>query len=189
MKTKPQLRKEIDEKRRSLDSEWITSASLRMADQLQRLNVFRSAQCIALYKAISGEVDLECLFETCWHVDKRTCIPVFNSAQKTYEFGEITAETVYVKGHYGISEPKNPIRVPTDTVDLIILPGVAFDTKGNRLGRGGGYYDRLLDGFSGSKMAVAFDFQLFLHIPHEAYDIPVSCIVTESQVINVCNER
>jgi 5-formyltetrahydrofolate cyclo-ligase len=189
MTSKEQLRREIAEKRRLLDPEWITEASLRVVGQLQRLDAFNDARSIALYKAIAGEVDLETLFSACWDLGKRTAIPVFNAALNAYELAHIEPETRYITGHYGIREPANPSMRPQEPVDLIIVPGVAFDTKGNRLGRGGGYYDRILAGFLGIKAAAAFEFQLFPDIPHEAGDIPVDCIVTESKVFNVFNEH
>lgn len=189
MTTKAQLRSVIAEKRRALDPPWITTASLCIVAQLQRLEAFKTAKHIALYKAVAGEVDLEHLFTICWQLDKRTSIPVFNRTLKIYELAEITAKTQYIRGNYDIQEPAYPSLVPIDGMDLIIVPGVAFDAAGNRLGRGGGYYDRLLDGFRGTKAAVAFEFQLFSTIPHESYDMPVHYIVTESKVVDVCNER
>ena len=189
MTTKAQLRKEIAEHRRSLDSRWVTNASLRVVAQIQCLDAFKTAKHIALYKAIGGEVDLDRLFSACWDLGIRTSIPVFNSNLDTYELAETTAETHYITGNYGIQEPGNPSLVPIDDMDLIIVPGVGFDTSGNRLGRGGGYYDRLLDGFSGTKVAAAFEFQLFSNIPYESCDMPVNYIVTESKVVDVCNER
>jgi 5-formyltetrahydrofolate cyclo-ligase len=76
-----------------------------------------------------------------------------------------------------------------ESIELMAVPGVAFDRNGNRLGRGGGYYDRLLAGFSGLSAGVSFDFQLFPQIPSEPHDIPVDTIVTEFGIINVLNER
>ncbi len=189
MITKAQLRGEIEARRHALDSDWIRDASQRIVERLLTLDVFKSAETVALYKAMAGEVDLGRLFSACRDLGKRTCIPVFNRTLQAYEWAEITDRTKYIAGHYGIQEPKNPSLVRVDGLNLIIVPGVAFDANGNRLGRGGGYYDRLLDGFSGIKAAVAFEFQLFPHIPHESFDIPVNYIVTELKVIDVCNER
>ena len=189
MTTKAQLRTEIAEHRRSLTCRWLTNTSLRIVEQIQCLDAFKTAKHIALYKAIAGEVDLDRLFAACWHLNKRTSIPVFNRTLKTYELAEITANTQFVTGNYGIQEPEHPSPVAIDTINLIIVPGVAFDTNGNRLGRGGGYYDRMLDGFRGATAAAAFEFQLFSNIPYESCDMPVNYIVTESKVVDVCNER
>jgi len=189
MTTKAQLRKEIAEKRRSLDSRWMADASSCITAQLLNLDIFKSAESIALYKAIAGEVDLERLFSVCWEQGKRTTIPVFNQALKIYELANISPETQYIRGNYGIQEPVQPSHAAIDMIDLVIVPGVAFDTHGHRLGRGGGYYDRMLARYSGIKAAVAFEFQLFDHIPNESNDIPVNYILTESKVIDLCNEH
>ena len=71
----------------------------------------------------------------------------------------------------------------------MVVPGVAFDRTGNRLGRGGGYYDRFLSGFQGVTAAVAFSFQLLDQIPIEKHDIPVDLVVTPQNILKVRNER
>jgi 5-formyltetrahydrofolate cyclo-ligase len=134
-------------------------------------------------------VNLDALFSKCWEGGKRTCIPVFNVASNIYEMAEVSTTTQYRIGHYGIREPIAPVLAPMSTVDLISVPGVAFDRHGHRLGRGGGYYDRLLEGFSGYSVAVAFDFQILPHIPSEAHDRPVDTLVTETEIVNVLNEH
>jgi 5-formyltetrahydrofolate cyclo-ligase len=189
MNAKERLRKEIAIKRCALDPGWVAAASSRIIAQLQELDVYKSAACIALYRGIAGEVDLENLFSACWDSGKCTCVPVFNPAQNAYELAETGSQTRYIRGNKGIQEPENVRLVPINEVDLIVVPGVAFDANGNRLGRGGGYYDRMLEGFNGFKAAAAFEFQLFPIIPHEVTDIPVNSIVTESKVYDGCNEH
>lgn len=187
--TKQKIRREIEAGRRALDPVWMATASARIVESCQMLEVFGTAGMIALYKAIGGEVDLDPLFPACWSADKRTCIPIFNAKSKIYEMAEVTVETQYSTGHYGIREPLAPALLPMSQIDLIAVPGVAFDRKGNRLGRGGGYYDRLLDGFSGVAAAVAFDFQVLPKIPCEPHDRPVNWIVTETKIVDVYNEH
>jgi len=189
MTNKAQLRREIAGKRRSLDPRWMADASSRIVSQLLKLDAFMTAESIALYKAISGEVDLEDLFSACWEHGKRTSIPVFKQAHNIYELAEISADTEFIRGNYGIQEPVNPSELPINAIDLVVVPGVAFDMKGNRLGRGGGYYDRLLAGYGGVKAAVAFDFQLLETVPYESRDVPVNYIVTELKVIDLYNEH
>jgi len=189
LKEKKLIRRKIEAQRKALDSQWKDAANARIVKKLQTLDVFKSARTVALYKAIAGEVDLESLFHKCWAAGKRTCIPVFNTDSKIYEMAEVTRETDYSTGHYGIQEPLNPIPIVINQIDLIAVPGVAFDPKGNRLGRGGGYYDRLLNGFSGYSAAVAFDFQIQKTIPSEPHDIPVDGIITDIKLIKECNEH
>jgi 5-formyltetrahydrofolate cyclo-ligase len=132
-----------------------------------------------------GEVQLDSLFPICWEGGKRTCIPVYNEVLKIYEMAEITPTTEFITGHYGIREPVSPQLVPLSEIDLITVPGIAFDRSGNRLGRGGGFYDRMLSSFEGSTIAVAFDFQIYDQVPVEPHDKPVHAVITEIKVLNV----
>jgi 5-formyltetrahydrofolate cyclo-ligase len=185
MSTKPKLRKEIEARRQALKPNEITAMSAQAMANFKKLEAFQSAKTVALYRAISGEVNIDPLFSTCRELGKRTCIPVFNPASDVYEMAEVTDQTEYRIGHYGIREPCSATFTPMNQIDLVALPGVAFDRKGNRLGRGGGYYDRLMADFTGFSAALAFDFQILPHLPCEAHDQPVQAIVTNAAVINV----
>ena len=185
MKSKQDIRRQIGAKRGALDPRWVQAASTRIIRNLQALEAFQSAGTIALYMAIGGEVNLDPIFPDCWKSGKRTYVPVFNAAAEIYEMAEITYKTDYIIGHYGIREPISPALCPMDDIDLVVVPGVAFDRKGHRLGRGGGYYDRLLAGFYGRSAALAFDFQILPAIPVEPHDRPVDALVTEIKIVNV----
>jgi 5-formyltetrahydrofolate cyclo-ligase len=187
--TKLQLRREIAEKRKALDARWLEIASARIVENIKTLDSFQPSKNVALYMAIAGEVDLDALFSICWKMGKLTCIPVFNAESNLYEMAEVSAKTQYRIGNYGIREPISPTPVSMAAIDLIAVPGVAFDRNGNRLGRGGGYYDHLLKGFSGFVAAVTFDFQIRPHVPFEAHDEPVDALVTEMEIVNVLNEH
>lgn len=189
MTPKARLRNEIAAHRRTLDIDWTHEASSKILEALQELGAFSAAKTVALYKALPGEVQLENLFPLCWGLGKETCIPVFNTTLRAYEMATVDRDTSYATGNYGIVEPRSPSLMEFNRIDLIVVPGVAFDTEGNRLGRGGGYYDRFLDGFCGVTTAVAFDFQIFPTIPHDVHDRSVNYIVTESKVVDVCNEH
>jgi len=183
--SKEQIRREIAKKRKGLTAPWLESASAQVTENLQSLEAFHAAKTVALYMAVGGEVGLKTLFPVCWGHGKHTCIPVFNVETKLYEMAEITAGTPCRTGRYGIREPISPALVAMDEIDLIAVPGVAFDLHGNRLGRGGGYYDRLLEGFCGHATGIAFDFQLRPRVPADAHDQPVGCIVTETKILNI----
>ena len=86
------------------------------------------------------------------------------------------------RGRFGIPEPATPAW--TGSIDLILVPGVAFDKKCRRVGRGGGYYDRFLKRYrDAKKVGVCYDFQLHTEVPHSWFDIPMQCIVTPTQAI------
>lgn len=187
--SKQQLRSEIAKIRKALDSGWIASASCQIVATAQTLPSFQKAGRVALYMSIDGEVDLSSLFEACQAMGKHVCIPVFNKHKNLYEFAEITASTIFRTGNYGIREPISPSLVPIRTIDLIFVPGVAFDRKGHRLGRGGGYYDRILAQYRGNTIGIAFKLQIRPVIPCDPHDIPVQAVVTESEMVNVFNEH
>jgi len=189
VKTKSGIRQDIGRKRAALDIWWLEKTSAEIVKNFQSLDVFQSSKTVALYKAIGGEVNLEPLFKRCWSLNKRTVIPVFNATDRVYEMAEISSATTFVTGNYGIQEPVNPEILDIRAIDLIAVPGVAFDLNGNRLGRGGGYYDRMLEPFSGSAAGICFDFQVLDKIPIDPHDRPVSFLVTETYSIKVSNER
>ncbi len=189
MTTKKQLRSEIGDLRRNLDPGFLAGASRVIVERIQSMDAFAAAKTIALYKGIAGEVDLDALFPVAWELGKATCVPVFHAASRSYGFSAVTASTVFRGGNHGIREPETSLDVPLSDIDLIVVPGVAFDAHGNRLGRGGGYYDRLLDGFRGVSVAVALDFQIVPSVPVDLHDRPVDHVVTEKRTIEVQNEH
>jgi 5-formyltetrahydrofolate cyclo-ligase len=166
-----------------IDGTSLKRASSAIVEQFQTLDKFQSSNVIALYKAIGGEVSLESLFSNVWNMGKRTCIPIFNSTTRLYEMAEITPETEFQTGHYRIQEPVSPEMIDLSEIDLMAVPGVAFDAQGNRLGRGGGYYDRMLSDFCGMSVGVCFDFQLLPDIPCEVHDKPVDFIISETKCL------
>lgn len=184
-KTKQELRSEIADQRKNLGFQWLETASQQLIDHFQTLEEFQTSEVIALYKALGGEVNLETLFPKCWKLGKRTCIPIFNKQMRIYEMTEINESTQFRTGHYGIREPLEMHRLNLAEIDLIAVPGVGFDLKGNRLGRGGGYYDRMLNEFTGFAVGIAFEFQLFPKIPAENHDQRVQAVLTERKYTKV----
>ena len=185
MKDKQEIRRQIAAKRKTLDAQWLKATSVRVVENLQSLETFKTAKTLALYMASGGEVDLESLLPVCWNLGKRTCIPVFNTKTQLYGMAELSADTPCRTGHYGIREPIAPTPVSMTEIEWIAVPGMAFDPQGNRLGRGGGHYDRLLKGFRGQAVGVAFDFQLLPRIPIDSNDQPVRCIVSDIKTLNI----
>jgi len=116
-------------------------------------------------------------------------LPRFCRESSAYELVKIRSlETDLTSGYYGIQEPlksligvQPPFHAPLQQVWLV--PGIAFDRSGNRLGRGKGFYDMLLEGADGVKIGIAYDCQIADAIPSEIHDIPMDYVVTESQII------
>jgi 5-formyltetrahydrofolate cyclo-ligase len=143
-------------------------------------SVWRDATVIAIFAPMVHEPDVELLWKRA--EGKLFCYPTVRA--EGIDFISVDGPHSLVIGSFGIREPDfDPARViPPDTFDLVLVPGAAFTAKGGRLGRGGGFYDRLLSspGFRASKVGVCFDRQILDEIPLEPHDQSVDRVVTES---------
>lgn len=170
-------------KRRTLDPDWIGSASLSLQDRLIGLDLFANASTVGCYMALPREVRLDAVMEQCRRTGKTVTVPAWRLDSKTYGMARLDPGAAMTSGLLGIAEPASPEWV--ESVDLVLVPGVAFDTHGRRLGRGGGYYDRILSGLDRRTMmvGVAFDFQVVSRVPVEAHDVRVDVVVTETRCL------
>ncbi len=152
--------------------------------------VWREAVTVLFYASLPGELDVWPLAIEALQAGKRIALPRFNSALGTYLPALITEpQHDIVVGKLGIREPGpacNP--VPGDEIDLVLVPGVAFDVHGHRLGRGKGHYDRMLRTLGGVKCGVAFDQQLVKDLPVEPHDYKLDCIVTPTRWITATRD-
>ncbi len=149
--------------------------------RLEETELFRQASCIALYHALPGEVQTADFIEK-WHKQKRLLLPIVkgNDLQLLLYAGKESVKT----GAFGIWEPTEECEVvPEEEIDLVIVPGVAFDRQHNRLGRGKGFYDRLLSTLSAPKIGICYDFQLKELIPIEPFDKKMDLILTEKETL------
>ena len=148
---------------------------------LEETELFRQASCIALYNAIPEEVQTAAFLEK-WFVKKRLLLPlVVGDDLRLLPYKGIDS---LKPGAFGILEPVDQeTTIPEADIDLIIVPGVAFDRQLNRMGRGKGYYDRLLSTLQAPKIGICFDFQLQEMIPVEPFDKKMDMIITEKEII------
>ncbi len=145
---------------------------------------YKNAKCILFYLSIGYEVDTYQLIKQALSDGKRVCVP------RCYENGimdavEIVSLNALKPGMYGILEPDAtaPAIYPND-LDLILVPGMAFDRERNRLGRGAGYYDRYLEQTKrAATIGVCRSSRLFDAIPYEPHDRKVDVLITELEVI------
>ena len=153
---------------------------------------FADACILHIYMATLTEVQTDTIIEEALHRGKRVVVPaIINNRINLVEIDDLHPMHFRV-GPFGIREPLcNPAReVKKETVDLFIVPGVAYDKTGKRLGRGGGYYDRLLEGVTVPIIGLSFEMQMVDDLPVESTDINMDQIITEERII-VCkrNER
>lgn len=176
-------------KRAALTVEAVALASQAAAARLLALPAYRTAREVAAYLPVKNEVDAAIIAGQALADGKRLLLPrCRDDAPGLLDFGCVTCLSDVVPGRFGILEPREAACRPPGAFapDLILVPGLAFDGLGRRLGFGGGYYDRLLAlpvmarAFS---VGLAFDFQLVAALPADPWDRPVNAVVTDRQTI------
>ena len=184
--TKEQLRQEM---RTRLTAQSATDVRVKSAEIWERLSVlgeFVTASRPLIYVSQAAEVDTRGLIQQLLAMGRQVCVPWFDKANERYVASELRDFALNLTaGRFGILEPKPEAVKPVtgDRIDAALVPGLAFDETGNRLGRGMGYFDRILRDVRGVKIALAYDFQLLSDVPTEAHDAPVDFIVTEKRVV------
>ena len=183
---KEKLRKEIKEKRRKLTKEENRKKSKEVKERLFGLKEYRDAESVLFYVSYDDEVFTHDMIKEALK-DKRVIVPISNKEDCSLSLSILKNWDDLEISSYGILEPKKDciIEVSIEDVDLIVVPGVAFDTKGNRMGHGKGYYDRLLENKKQiPTIGLALEFQIIDQIPTEKHDIPLDKIVTEKRIID-----
>ncbi|MDY6794861.1 MAG: 5-formyltetrahydrofolate cyclo-ligase [Actinomycetota bacterium] len=188
-KRKKELRKKVQEIRDSLDADQIETLSARVADNLWSIQKFSAARTTLFFLSFRSEVDTRPMILRALEDKKVVCIPCTRKQSR-----EMTASRILNMdgdlrlGNYDIMEPKPECLRPVspEKIDVILMPGVAFDFTGGRLGYGGGYYDRFLEKCSPRCLliALAFELQIVEHVPCADHDAHIHKIVTESRVID-----
>lgn len=174
---KSELRKHYRSLRTSFSPDQFAQWNLAIAEHLCALS-WPPGSIIAAYRAMPGEADPRGIFSQNW----RFVFPKILSPE-SMEFREVHpfSETAFTSGPMGILEPLAtcPL-VPSSQIQGCLIPLLAFDKRGTRLGQGGGYYDRFLQGFSGKKIGIGFDWQLSpVDLPQEPHDIHLDMVVTD----------
>lgn len=153
-----------------------TRQSAEIVAALEAHPAFRAANTILLYHSLKDEVDTHAFIRK-WSREKRILLPVVTGDD--LELRLYTGPEDLTVGAYGIEEPTGALFTDYSAIDLIVVPGVAFDRDGNRLGRGKGYYDRLLPRIpSAYKIGICFPFQVVDEVPAEPFDIRMDEIIT-----------
>lgn len=180
---KKTIRKEILEKLYKQTLEEVRVKSEKIKNKLFSSNLFNKTHTVMFYVSRKEEVQTHRMIEEALEIGKRVVVPYSVVETNSIIASEISdPKKDLEKGPFNIYQPKkNNIRqVSLEEIDLVIVPGVAFDEKNYRLGRGKGYYDRFLKGLSGRGVAIGicFDFQRIIRIPIEPHDVPVSLVIT-----------
>jgi len=156
--------------------------SREIEERLFSLSEFKSARVILFFASFRSEVDTGPMIRRALAFGKRVVLPKVKGTELVlYEISDLDKDVS--PGTWGIPEPHEPRPVMLEEIDLIIVPGAAYDEQGNRAGYGAGFYDKLLPTFKKVTVALAFEFQIVPNVPTEMHDIPIKKIVTERRVI------
>ncbi len=176
------LRERMRALRGTLSADEVARRSRQIAVRLLALPAVREAQTIFCYLSHENEVQTHQLVRDWLAAGKHIHVPAYHAEQRCYQPSHICdLERDLAAGKLGILEPHTR-RVPHRPADVAIVPGVAFDAQGHRLGYGKGFYDEMLKHFGGLKIALTFDCQIQPSVPHAPKDVPMDAVVTESAV-------
>jgi 5-formyltetrahydrofolate cyclo-ligase len=188
VKDKTALRKEILKRRDALTPEDRKFKSDQIIRRLFGLQEYDSARSLFIYADFRSEVMTRGLMAHALKFGKRVLASKTLVQEKRLVLTDILdPKRDLVPGYMGIPEPRDEIirDIPCEKVDLILTPCVGYDEKGNRLGYGGGYYDRLFESMrpDAVRIGLAFEVQIVPHIPSDDHDVRIPIIVTEERVI------
>lgn len=175
------------EQRQALSEAKQTHTALAVAQQFIQAFEVDELTKVALYLSYDGEVSSYFIMDYLWQVGAQVYLPKIDTEQKTMAFYGHQQSSPLLANQYGILEPIVNEQQPVDpaTLDIIVMPLTAFDAKGNRIGLGGGYYDRLLPLAPQAKtVGLAHDFQQIDDCPNESFDQKVDHVITASKIIN-----
>lgn len=185
---KKEFRKKVIHTRNSKSSDFISKNSAIITDKLLKMDCINNANTIMLYLDFNNEVKTYNLIKKLLSLKKIVAAPITQLEEKKLIPSQIIDLENDVKiGAYGIREPKQEYSTPVDikTLDIVIVPAVAYDSNCYRLGYGGGFYDRFLENLRNDSITIgiAFDFQIFDDIPKEPHDVKLDYVITESRII------
>ena len=180
MNEKDKIRNEMLLKRKKIDNK--RELSTIIVNKMKNMDIYKEAKVICLYKALSNEVNVDELIIDSLSNKKIVLLP------KVYEdkliFIRINENTIYEKSCFNVLEPMfNKNLVYDKKIDLVIVPGLCFDKKMNRIGYGKGYYDAFLIDKAVCKVGVCFSHQILDSIPINDYDIKMELIINEKNIL------
>jgi 5-formyltetrahydrofolate cyclo-ligase len=192
------LRSQMISERKRLSSEFIAAAGAAVRDRLINFEPFAKAHMIMTYIDAKNELPTRSIIAECFSRGIRVCVPkvLYKTGQRlirAYEIRDISKDLR--QGSFGILEPffiddveQIKREIIMSDMDIILVPGVAFDVNGNRIGYGAGYYDRFFKEVNKNskclKIGLCFDYQLIDQIDADTHDVPVDCVFTEKRALN-----
>ena len=183
-KAKTAIRKTIIQKREELGNLKKNEKSIAIAQRLFAVDEFKKSKSVFCFLSTSLEVQTDGIIRESLRLGKQVLVPLLDSGEENLQAVRIPSMDIeFVTGRYGIREPAPKFRniIPFSSIDFVVVPGLAFDAFGNRVGYGGGFYDKVFKKITknATRVAIGFGFQLFDLVPHTDLDEPVHFLITE----------
>jgi len=177
--TKKQIRSKILSRLKTQKEEGRNRKSKIIKDKLFRTSVFKKAKIVMFYISFDGEVNTQDMIKGAHRLGKIAAVPVCKGYRVTLRPCVLHNKAKLKKGPYGICEPAVKKYIKLEDLDLVIVPGIAFDKRGNRLGRGKGYYDYFLKRLNShtASIGLAFDFQILPSLPATTTDVKIGKVI------------
>lgn len=185
MQEKKEIRRSYLERRNASTVFNIFKKSNVIITRLLSLEECMNAKTIFIYLSFGSEVNTHGLIRLLLN-KKEVFVPFIDKKRKEIYISELKKWSELSSGAYGILEPRKECirkRKPNEA-EISLVPGIAFDEEGYRIGYGGGYYDKLLKKMDGEKIGIAYDFQMLKKLPRESHDIKMDRIVTEERILS-----
>jgi 5-formyltetrahydrofolate cyclo-ligase len=181
---KSKLRKEIRSRLDAMDPMTRYARSLAVCKRMTSQGEFQQAEVVMIFLSLPDEIDTATIALGAWQMGKTVVAPKIYWEHRRLMPVEITSLDTTVKvGPHNIPEPPDSDPVPLDMIDLILVPGIVFDRKGNRIGRGLGFYDRFLaqEGIRAVTCGLAFHEQIVDDLSCEPHDRPIQMLITDEE--------
>ncbi|MBQ7986559.1 MAG: 5-formyltetrahydrofolate cyclo-ligase [Clostridia bacterium] len=180
---KNKIREEMKQKRRNMMPEEVFEKSQMAQKIFLESEQYKNAKAIMLYLPLGNEVDTKAIINNAFSLEKKVLVPVTDS--KTFEITafKITEGMEFEKGTFSVKEPKERISFELSKIDVVLVPGIAFDRDGGRIGFGKGCYDKFLKGIKAVKIGFCYDFQLVDSIETDENDVSMDYVITEKEII------
>jgi 5-formyltetrahydrofolate cyclo-ligase len=186
---KTALRKQIHGTLQNISPAARNAMSAQIRDRLKEQAIWKNAGSVLFFAPLPDEPDVWPLWEDALAGKKIAALPRFDSASHGYVACRVkNLRSDIVTGQFGIREPgAHCVEIPLNRLDLVLVPGVGFDLQGRRLGRGRGFYDRLLADVDGIKCGIVFDEQVVDKIPTGPQDIRLNFILTPTRCVEIAD--
>ncbi len=181
--SKSEIRNANKKMRFLMEKEEVTVKSKAAAELFLSSEIYKDCSCVMLYMPLGNETDTSDIIKKAFSDGKKVVFPVTdeNSGEITPCIADENSE--FSKGAFSVYEPCHVKVADIAEIDVIVVPGIAFDRSGSRIGFGKGCYDRLLEKSSAVKIGFCYDFQICGRIPSDEFDIPMDYIITENEII------